>query len=255
MNCRLHLLASALALVAFAVTAKAQTTFSLSSTAANYTTGATVYQSDSGLGGLFSTGTSFDHSGPTSGGITGETFGQSFHALANGTGTQAGTAAWLFDGVIGGADIAAGTVIPISYGFSIAKNPGITSAVSWSLHFDGDRHGGIADVELANGTLNYVFGNASATFLGTVDYTVPGAVSSGSNFRAYLEVSFTTNVASSPGEVTVTMLDTGFGGQGITVGASAVPEPSTYALAAGMVALGCGIWNRRRREIRVRAAT
>jgi len=240
---------AAVIVLAAAFSAQAQTTFELSTTASNYTTGALDPNaggavSGSGLAGV---GSSFSYAGSTSGGITAETVGQSFTATANGTGTQAGTAAWLYDGTISGASIASGTVMPISWDFTVAKNAGITSAVTWTLYFDGDRHGSSASTQIATGTLNYVFGSTSATFTGSANYTYSATANPGDFFRTYLEVAFTTNSAASQGVVTVTMNDTGFGGQGITLNATAIPEPSTYAALAGAVALGLAAWHRRRR--------
>jgi hypothetical protein len=238
-------LAVALALLAV-VAARAQTTFELTSTAANYATGALDPSSGpASVKGLAGVGSLFSHAGSTSGGITAETFGQTFTATANGSATQAGTGAWLYDGTISGAGIASGTVLPISWNFNLAKNAGITSAVTWTLYFDGDRHGSGANSQIASGTLNYVFGSTSANFTGSANYTYTAAANPGDMFRAYLEVAFTTNNAASQGIVTLTMNNTGFDGGGITLNAAAIPEPSTYAALAGVLALSLAAWRRR----------
>jgi hypothetical protein len=225
------------------VASRAQTTFELTSTAANYATGALDPSSGpASVKGLAGVGSLFSHAGSTSGGITAETFGQSFTATANGSATQAGTGAWLYDGTISGAGIASGTVLPISWNFNLAKNVGITSAVTWTLYFDGDRHGSGANSQIASGTLS----GASATFTGSANYTYTAAASPGDYFRAYLEVAGTMNTAMTQGVITVTMNNTGFDGGGITLNAAAIPEPSTYAALAGMLALSLAAWRRRR---------
>ncbi len=226
-------------LLAAAVAAEAQTVFSLSSTAANYMTGAAV-QNALPNSGIASVGSSFSSTGPVNAGVTGLTFGQSFRVGANGTGTQAGTAAWLYDGNHSGSSIASGTVLPIRYDFTLAKNAGITSSVTWTLYF---RDGGSADTAVATGVLS----TASASFAGNTSYSYTATVNAPATFRAYLDVSFTGNVAMQQGLIDVTMTDSGFGGGGITLGASAIPEPSTYALLAGVACLGAGVWHRRRR--------
>jgi hypothetical protein len=216
---------------------RAQTTFdlrSVSPTAANYATGSVA----SPPGGVFATGPAvFSHPSPTS---TSVTFGQSFTVASNGT-QAAGTGAWLYDGVITGATITAGTALPISYNFTLAKDVGITSDVTWSLYFRG---GSNASVQVASGTLSA----ASATFSGSAnDYIFASSDASDRTFRAYLGVAFTDNKgAASPPTITATMLDTGYGGQGITLNGSAVPEPSSYAAIAGVSALGLAFWRRRR---------
>lgn len=245
---RTLLLATALTLPGLA---PAQTTISLTNTATNYATGALDPASAvSGVtnSGVATVGSSFSHSGTTANGITPQTIGQSFTATANGSNTQAGTAALLYTGSYGGSTITGGTVVPIHYDFTVGKNAGITSAVTWSLYFDGDGNGtNLPNTLLASGTVPYVFGNTSATFVNTVNYTYSSAVNAGDTYRTYLEVAFTTNTAASQGVLTVTMNDTGYGGQGITIG-SAIPEPSTYAALAGLAALGLAGWHRQRRR-------
>lgn len=223
--------------LAASAVAEAQTVFSLTSTAANYMTGAAV-QNATPNSGIASVGSSFSSTGPVNAGVTGLTFGQSFRVGANGTGTQAGTAAWLYDGNHSGSSIASGTVLPIRYEFTLAKNVGITSAVTWTLYF---KDGSSADTAVATGVLS----TASASFVGNTTYTYTATVNAPATFRAYLDVSFTGNVASQQPMIDVTMTNTGFGGGGITL--AAIPEPSTYALLAGVACLGIGAWHRRRR--------
>ncbi|MBI4622827.1 MAG: PEP-CTERM sorting domain-containing protein [Verrucomicrobia bacterium] len=235
----------AFVLLVCAARVAAQTTFSLTSTAANYATGAFDPNASGAVSGsgIASSGSSFSSTGTTLNNITPLTFGQSFTAAVNGTSTQAGTAAWLYDGTLGGSSIANGTVLPIAYNFTIGKNAGITSDATWSLYFDGDRHGPSATTQIASGTLS----GASATFSSIVNYSYTSGASSGDLFRAYLEVASTSNnVALGQGIITVTMSNTGFGGEGITL--NAIPEPSTYAAIAGVAMLGFAVWRRQSRK-------
>lgn len=228
--------------------ATAQTTFGTPTTFANYATGSVA----ASPGGVAAVGGSsiFLHSGTPSNGITPVTFGQSFTVSTNGT-TAAGTGAWGYDGTIGGSAISAGTVIPISYNFTITNNGYTDSAVNWTLYFRGTASS--TETQVASGSLAYsgVPGTpSSATFSGNAsNYNFATGASSGDVYRAYLGVSFTHNVGSAgQGVITVTMNNTGFQGQGITINASAVPEPSTHAAIIGGVALVGTLVIRRRRK-------
>jgi hypothetical protein len=245
MNARslLRITPVALLFVLGAARATAQTTFTPTSTFANFATGAAVHDSGTGLGGIVSNGSSYAVTGPTSGSFTGETFGQSFTVTANGTSTQGGTAAWGFDGNIGGAAVTAGATLPISFDFDITTSAGITSPVTWSVYFRGGSFALNGEHLIATG----VTSGSSSSITGSGSYTFTTGATTSENYRAYIEVSFTSNVAISPGTINVTMANTGFGGEGITLGVSAIPEPSTYAAIAGTAMLGLAIWRRRSR--------
>ncbi len=247
------------ALGAFALTGSlsAQTTFGLPGTFANYATGSVVPAGSPSQGGVFPVGGSsvFSDPGTTTNSITAVTFGQSFTVETNGT-TGAGTGAWGYQGNISGANISAGTVMPISFNFTLGNNGAITSAVDWVLFFRG---GSNAEVQIASGTLAAPTtpGVAtSATFSGNAsNYTFTSAATAGSDtYRAYVGISFTNNLgAMMQGIITVSMANTGFQGQGITLNASAIPEPSTYAAIVAGAALALACWQRRRRFTSVAA--
>lgn len=229
--------------------ATAQTTFGTPSTFANGATGSV----STSPGGVAAAGGSsiFLHSGTPSNGITPVTFGQSFTVSTNAT-TDAGTGAWAYQGAIGGNAIGAGTTAPISYNFTITNNGYIDSAVDWTLYFRGGTN---TETLVASGTLAYssVLGTASsATFSGNASsYNFATSASSSDTYRAYVGISFASNAgAMNQGIITVTMNNTGYLGQGITLNASAVPEPSTYAAILGGMALIGTIVVRQRRNRR-----
>ncbi|MEY2882239.1 MAG: hypothetical protein RLZZ15_4619 [Verrucomicrobiota bacterium] len=235
---RASALLAATALLATAGHLAAQTTFTPTSTFANFINGAIV--PNAGLGGIASSGSAFAITGPTTGGITGQTFGQTFIASANGTATQAGDAAWAFQGNVGGSTLLTGSALAVSYNFTIGLSAGITSAVTWSLVFSAPGSGN--NVTVATGTTS----GSSTPFTGSGTYTFTTAATSSDTYRVYLDVGFTSNVAVAPGDVTVTMTNSGFGGGGITLtSGAAVPEPSTYAAMAGAAMLAYAIWRRR----------
>lgn len=227
--------------------ATAQTTFGTPTTFANYATGSVA----ASPGGVAAVGGSsiFLHSGTPIGGITPVTFGQSFTVATDGT-IPGGTGAWGFDGTIGGSSISGGTSVPISYNFTVTNNGYITSAVDWTLYFRG---GSNTETQVASGTLAYsgALGTpSSATFNGNASsYNFATGASSSDTYRAYVGISFTNNAGGmNQGIITVTMNNTGYLGQGITLNASAVPEPSTYAAILGGIALLGTVVIRQRRN-------
>ncbi len=220
----------------------AQTTFTPASTFANFATGAADYNFGSG-GSLVSSGSSYAIAGTTVNNLTGETFGQSFILTTNGTATQGGTAAWGYDGNIDGAAIASGANMPISFNFTVASSAGITSAITWKVYFRGGSFANNGEHQIATGT---VPGNGASTAVsGSGSYAFTTGATTSETYRAYLEVDFTANTAAN-NTISVSMANSGFGGGGISLNVSAIPEPSTYAAIAGAAMLGLAVWRRRR---------
>lgn len=190
----------------------------------------------------------YNNTGPVTNNIQGVTFGNSFSMSPTGPsdfGTFDNT--FRISGAISGDAITAGTLIGISYNFGLARNNlvAIPGPVTWTLTLQ-DSVNTTAQVIATNS----FSGTDSATFVGTgANYQFTSGVSSGATFLAILEVTYTGTNPMSPPVVTGTMLTTGYGQEGITIGASAIPEPSTYAAIAGAAMLGLAVWSRRRRPV------
>jgi len=184
----------------------------------------------------------YNISGPTSNNITALTFGSGFSMLA--TGPTGGTFdnSFKFAGSISGSSIAAATALPISYNFTLAKSMfAIPGDATWVLKFSDSVNTG--SQQIATGTLS----TASATFTGAGSYSFTSGVNAGATFLATLQITYFGNIGAQTPEITGTMLNTGFGQQGITLNASAIPEPSTYAAIVGALALGVVMLRRRAR--------
>lgn len=183
----------------------------------------------------------YNNAGPTSNNITALTFGSGFSMLATGPTGGAFDNSFKFTGSISGSSIAAATLMPISYDFTLGKSMvGIPGDVTWVLWFSDSVN--TSSQQIATGTLSA----ASATFTGSGNYTFTSGVSSGATFLATIQATYSGNLAMEAPLVTGTMLNTGFGQQGITLNVSAIPEPSTYAALAGALALGVVMLRRRR---------
>jgi hypothetical protein len=143
--------------------------------------------------------------------------------------------------VLSGSSIAAGTILPISYDFTLSKNSSVPGTVSWVLTFADDQN--TTPMTIASGALATA-GASSATFAGLGNaYTFTNGAPA--TFYASLSLTYTTGMAMQEPDVNITMASTAFGGQGITLNGSAIPEPSTYAAIAGTLALGLAVWRRR----------
>jgi hypothetical protein len=188
----------------------------------------------------------YNITGLTSNNITALTFGNGFTMTATGPTGGAFDNSFIYGGTISGSSIAAATAMPISYNFTLAKGMvGIPGDATWVLKFADSVN--TSNQQIATGTLSA----ASATFTGSGNYNFTSGVSSGATFLATIQVTYTGNLAMEAPLVTGTMTNTGFGGEGITLNATAIPEPSTYAAIAGAAMLGFAVWSRRRRSTTV----
>lgn len=213
------LLVSVVALPSFA-----QTTFQATGLAGANVTG----QSNPSANGLL-----YNNSGPTSGGVTGVTFGNTFKFTASGPGSK--DSAFIIGGVIGGTGVSAGTTIGISYDFTLAKDSNVTSAVTWKLLFSDAVNAPSQNVATATEIATGLLSLSSETFSGTGSYAFTSGAAASTAFRTFFEVNYVSNNGA---VIDGTMADSGFSGPGITIGAAAIPEPSTYALAFGLGVLG-----------------
>ena len=229
------LLIAAIALIG-AVTASAQTVF-LANNISGSVAGAPTNVAANGP-------SLYNVSGPTSNNITALTFGNGFTMTATGPTGGAFDNSFTIGGTISGSSITASTSLPISYDFTLSKGmDGIPGDATWVLKFSDSVN--TSSQQIATGTLSA----ASATFTGSGNYTFTSGVSSGATFLATFQVTYTGNLALEAPLITGAMQNTGFGGEGITLNASAIPEPSTYAAMAGALVLGFAVWHRRRRPV------
>jgi hypothetical protein len=191
-------------------------------------------------------GSLYDVAGPVAGNIAGVTFGNSFSMTATGPDSGAYDNTFIIGGTISGDAIAGGTNIGISYDFTLSKNAYVSGDATWTLLFADSVNNPSGNVGTASVVASGTLSSASAAFSGTGNYNLVSGVNAGDTFRAYVEVAYSGALAIMPPEVDGTMSNTGFGGGGITIGAaSAVPEPSTYALLAGAAVLGLAVWLRK----------
>lgn len=186
------------------------------------------------------TGLLYNNPGPTDGNITALTFGNSFTMAPSGPTGGAFDNTFIMSGTISGDPIAGGTTFGLGYNFTLARDlVAIPGAVTFSVRISDSVN--TAYQQVVMGT----FTSASATFTGIGEYTFTSGVSAGATFLAAINVSYFGNNPMAPPIITGTMMDTGYGQQGITLNASAIPEPSTYAAIAGAMALGLVMLRRR----------
>lgn len=211
-----------------------QTVFNVNNLAPIVSTGAYV--------SITAPDTLFQTDGPVSGGITPRTIDTNIYFDSPGPSFGASNPGFIFNGMIYGTPISPNTTIPISYSFNLSRNAYVGSAVVWTLVFYDNVN--TTPIVIGSGTLSGT-GAATANFSGSGYYNFVSGVSA--TFSAAIELSYTTGQAMGNPQVSVLMVDSGFGGQGITIGsaAGAVPEPSTYAMLMGAATLGVAFWRRR----------
>jgi hypothetical protein len=226
-----------------AICARGQTVFTVNNVGPIVSSGAYV--------SITSPNPIFQISGTTTNNITPRTIGTDIFFASPGTpGYGPSDPGYNFNGIITGSSIAAATTIPISYAFGLAKNATVGNTVSWTLSFSGSENP--TPVVLASGTLTSV-GAGAQTFSGSTAYSFTnGSAALGgatSTFTISLALAYESLNPGGGAEplVSLTMANSGFGGQGVTLNAAAIPEPSTYAVMAGTAMLGAALWRRRRR--------
>lgn len=158
------------------------------------------------------------------------------------TATASGTYdnSFTIGGTITGSAIAASTALPISYNFTLGKNAFISGDVIWVVKFSDSVN--TSSQQIATGTLSA----ASAVFADSGTYNFTSGVSSGATFLTTFQLTYAGAIALNPPIASGAMSNTGFGGEGITLNPSAIPEPSAYTAIAGLAALGLAGWRRRR---------
>lgn len=188
----------------------------------------------------------YNATGPTSDSIQGVTFGNNF--TMTGTGPDSGfyNNSFIIGGVLSGDAIAAGTTIGISYNFTLAKNAMISGDATWTLRFSDSINNPSGNVGTSAVVASGVLNTASDSFVGSGTYSFLSGVSPTDTFRTFFQVTYNGVLAVGAPEITGTMSNTGFGGEGITI--SAVPEPTTYATLAGMGVLLMAASRRRRSD-------
>lgn len=219
-----------LAAVAIAPGAKAAAVTTFGTPGVNFTYGsgsALVYDS-------FPSGSKFHFPGTATNDLTTTRLGVDGSFFTSGSGTA--TVTMTVFSAIASWDIPDGTVIPLAYDFSLAKQSGIAGNVNWHLaaRIAGDNYEVLGTGALTTG---------SATFTGSGNYTtlnvVPG--NNTTDFELILTLSYSTLT----GDLLAVHMNSA--SQGFTINAQAIPEPSTYVMIFGLGALGFAMLRRSRR--------
>lgn len=188
----------------------------------------------------------YNNFGSTTNNLTAVTFGNGFSMTATGPDSGAYDNTFIIGGTISGDSIAPGTTLGISYDFTLTKNAYVSGDANWTLKFSDSVNNPSGNVGSASVVASGTLSSLTDVFTGSGSYNFVSGVGAGDTFRVFVEVTFTGALAIMPPTVTGTMSNTGYGGGGITLGASAVPEPSTYAALAGVAVLVFAVWRRRR---------
>jgi hypothetical protein len=220
-----------------AATLPAQTVFTVNNIAPIVSTGAYVSI----------TAPDFLHhnSGTVVNSFTPVTFGTNSYYDSPGAAFGVSNPGLTLNGAITGTTITAGTVMPVSFNFTLGKNAFVPGTVTWSLTLSDNQNS--TPFQIASGSLT-TGGAASQNFTGTgnsYSFTNGGSTT----FAASLRLTYTSIDGGTDPRVTISMANSGFGGGGITFGApSAIPEPSTYAALAGLAVLGLALRRRSQRS-------
>jgi len=219
-----------LAAVQLASSAKAQAVFTLPGSALSLFSSGQAYDAPVGPTGYFQATL------PTVNSIAGALVGANFSVTINGAGGSGGyySSVLKFAYTSGGTAFPAAT-IPVTYSFTLGSSDGF-GAATWSL-----------TLVTGNGTPAYL-GSGSGFGLksGTTDYTISSPTTDGS-YSLVLVTSFSRSFGS--GTFSITM-DQG-AGQGIALNATAIPEPSTYAVLVGLTVGVLALCRRRRQSLAI----
>lgn len=157
--------------------------------------------------------------------------------LAAKPGGPSGSPSGQVSGSILNSAIPAGTTIPVSFDFTIGKSGTSITLNSW-------------EVRLRIGVNDWQTFAASSgvdnvgTFSGAFDYAIVSQVSVADSYA--IKFSFNYSNATSGDQL---LLTTDSGSGGFSLNSPAVPEPATYAILLGAVALGAGVIRRSRRPL------
>ncbi len=221
----------------FPATLGAQTVFTVNNIAPIVSTGAYV--------SITAPDSLHHNSGTVVNSFTPVTFGTNSYYDSPGAAFGASNPGLTLNGAITGTAITAGTVMPVSYNFTLGKNAFVPGTVTWTLSLSDNQNS--TPFQIASGSLT-TSGADSLLFSGvgnSYSFTNGGSTT----FAASMRLSFTSIDGATDPRVTIAMANSGFGGGGITFGApSAIPEPSTYAAIAGAAMLGLAVWQRRRKQ-------
>jgi hypothetical protein len=222
--------------LAFPATVGAQTVFTVNNIAPIVSTGAYV--------SITAPDALHHNSGTVVNSFTPVTFGTNSYYDSPGAAFGVSNPGLTLNGAITGTSIPAGTVMPVSYNFTLGKNAFVPGTVTWTLSLSDNQNS--TPFQIASGSLT-TSGAASQLFSGvgnSYTFTTGGSTT----FATSMRLTYTSIDGATDPRVTIAMANSGFGGGGITFGASAIPEPSTYAAIAGAAMLGLAVWRRRRQS-------
>lgn len=132
----------------------------------------------------------------------------------------------------GSGSLLDGSSLPFSWDFTLTPTGGV-SAVNWEL-------------EIINPTFHQFFGSGTGNITGSDFFSVIGGDLDLSSTGIEVRFMVTFTAASASDSITLSMNQGS--GQGIALNAVAIPEPSTYAAAFGLGALGFVLVRRSRRS-------
>ncbi|MFI5337451.1 MAG: PEP-CTERM sorting domain-containing protein [Opitutales bacterium] len=131
-------------------------------------------------------------------------------------------------GSISGTALGSGITVPVGYDFTLSST-GSVVVTSWSLAAS------VGSAATANAS-----GSGTGTFIGTTDAVTTTASNTFFTYNFYI------NYSGQMAGDTITLTMNPASSQGFSFGATAVPEPATYAAWLGLGALGLALVRRHR---------